>query len=426
MVVIDEFPFLIDNFEAVADRFRTWMDHRMQECNVMLIICGSSMSTMLDTLNDTASPLYGRFETQLRVDPLPYREARLLNPGLDEADRMRIYAIAGGVPGYHRKFGSSTPEKGIERLFLGEMPWGTTESDSSMIMDFKGGLYGRVLGAIQGGAEAAVIAQRASTSVQMCSKALDKLVLLGFVRKDISHGRRKGAVYRILDGITAFRFEVIEPNDSRIRGKSAEDAYASIMASVETWYGRRFENICREYVLSTETGVEMGTWWGKVPVMKDGLMVKDANGKVQTEDCDIDIVAEVDRRGSRWLYLAECRFTNWLMSVKDLRDLMFRAERMGDTNPNRVYVLFSISGFTDSLIEYVNGIVDADVGLVSLEAMTEWAESYGNKGEERREDALPSSLEISSSWPWGCCTRRGPLCTACRCPPWRSARGERA
>ena len=64
-----------------------------------------------------------------------------------------------------------------------------------------------------------------------------------------------------------------------------------IRSRIDTFMGRRFEILCRDYILGSYDVGEIGTWWGRV----DGT------------DTDIDIVASVydgSRRASN--LMVEC------------------------------------------------------------------------------------------------------------------------
>ena len=91
VVVIDEFPDMVRLCPATPSQLRTFIDTGMKDLNLMMIVCGSSISSMMEELNDGEGPLFERFPIQMKILPLRYTDARKLNPDLPEEDRIRIY-----------------------------------------------------------------------------------------------------------------------------------------------------------------------------------------------------------------------------------------------------------------------------------------------------------------------------------------------
>ena len=103
--------------------------------------------------------------------------------------------------------------------------------------------------------------------------------------------------------------------------------------------------------------------------------MKDEKGKVVTEDADIDIVAITTENGLDRILLGECKFTNKLTGIRELERLIQCGEVIREWPSNRRYIMFSRSGFTDSLRDYLEEHGDIDVKLVSMDDIKEWAES---------------------------------------------------
>jgi hypothetical protein len=103
----------------------------------------------------------------------------------------------------------------------------------------------------------------------------------------------------------------------------------------------------------------VGSWWGAVPVRDDyGHTVKDGNGKVSTEDVDIDVTATIKEGQNRIDLFGECKFTSKKVGFGALNTL---EERVGYLKGryNARLALFFMSGFDDELMEYAesNGVL---------------------------------------------------------------------
>ena len=76
------------------------IDQEWKNSNIMLILCGSSMSFMENQVLGYQSPLYGRRTAQFRLDPLDYFESSLFVPRYSAEEKALVYGITGGVPQY--------------------------------------------------------------------------------------------------------------------------------------------------------------------------------------------------------------------------------------------------------------------------------------------------------------------------------------
>ena len=60
VLIIDEFPFLAETNPSIKSILQHIIDHTWKEKNIFLILCGSSVSFMLNDVMGYKSPLYGR------------------------------------------------------------------------------------------------------------------------------------------------------------------------------------------------------------------------------------------------------------------------------------------------------------------------------------------------------------------------------
>lgn len=131
--------------------------------------------------------------------------------------------------------------------------------------------------------------------------------------------------------------------EAAVHSRDVDTAYRTLLPALETFYGRRFEEVCREYLEGTSSVERIGSWSGKIPVMKYGKIVKDKSGKVMTED--VDIVADC-RDGNRAVTVfAECKFTARRCGTDVIEELIRRSHHVSK-DKNRRYYVFSRSGFS--------------------------------------------------------------------------------
>src|SRR6056297_3430708 len=99
VVVIDEFPYLVAENDSLPSYIQGFVDEQLQDTELMLVLCGSSVSTMESEVLGHESPLYGRRTGQIDLQPFSFRQAReAVDYDLENA--IRSYAVTGGTPMY--------------------------------------------------------------------------------------------------------------------------------------------------------------------------------------------------------------------------------------------------------------------------------------------------------------------------------------
>lgn len=377
VIVFDEFPFLVREFPDIVALLQVFIDHDMKESDVMLILSGSSMGAMKSCLNDGDSPLFMRFPVQMKITPLSYPEARLFHEGYSEEDRVRAYAIAGGVPMYHNLLNGKNLEERIEDLFL--TPSGLLGSEATNVLSLElkpWDSYEKILLSISNGNKTMdEIVQMTGLSKTYCQGLIDNLVMLDVVAEELPLGRVRKKSYKLIDGLFSFYYNVIMRNEVLIT-ISQNNVFESFRRAIDTFYGRRFEDICRQYILGNNACRWIGRWWGSVPVRQNGIIVRGEGGRPVTENTDVDIVALTANDGHDDMILCECKFTQRIADVRVAEELIRRGESVRKDDRNKRYVIFSRSGFADSLVRYAEDFRDGRLELVDLETFGKWAENF--------------------------------------------------
>ena len=330
VVVMDEFPDIVAQFSDAPASLSRYIDGRLKRQNVMLVICGSSIS-------------------------------------------IRMYAIASGIPLYHELMSEyQDAESAIKALFLGKAPALRAEARSVMEIEVSPvSTYQKVLSVIGNGThDFNDISQKSGLSPTRCREILETMEMLGMVER-IRMYRGKDVPWAIRDGFLSFHFTVLRGSEA-ILEMDPDKAYPVMRERIESFYGPRFEDVCVEYIKDVEMCEWFGKWRGRVALREDGRTVKDSEGKTVTVDSDIDVVARVLRGGLRLVLMCECKFTRRRSGRLELEDLEEAVERARKGGENIEYILFSRSGFTSDLMDMAE--TRGDLRLVSMDEISEWAE----------------------------------------------------
>lgn len=104
VLIIDEFPFLAETNPSIKSILQHKIDHDWKDRNLFLILCGSSVSFMLNDVMGYKSPLYGRSTGCMEILPFDYLESAAFFTNYSEEDKMIAYGILGGVLRYLNAF----------------------------------------------------------------------------------------------------------------------------------------------------------------------------------------------------------------------------------------------------------------------------------------------------------------------------------
>jgi len=103
ILILDEFPYAMEADPALPSELQNAWDHIFKDTNLFLVLAGSHIG-MMDRLQRYQAPLYGCFTARLAVEPMPFLATTGFFPRYTAAERVAVYAITGGVPGYVELF----------------------------------------------------------------------------------------------------------------------------------------------------------------------------------------------------------------------------------------------------------------------------------------------------------------------------------
>ena len=77
LLIIDEFPFMVDTNSALPSILQWVWDSWFKDDNVLLILCGSLIHVMERYALNYSSPLYGRRTGQIKLKQIEFQSERL-------------------------------------------------------------------------------------------------------------------------------------------------------------------------------------------------------------------------------------------------------------------------------------------------------------------------------------------------------------
>ena len=270
-VCLDEFPYLVKNSPELPSVLQKIVDDRTHR-NFNIILCGSSQQMMHSMTLDSTSPLYGRSDEVLRVNPM---HVAYLKEYLDVSDEDAIaeFGVWGGVPRYWeiRKSLTSLEEAikyqlinpdGIlyeepSRLFLDEM---RTSMQASSVLSLIGGGSHRI----------SEIGGRIGKPATQLSRILSVLINLGYVKRELpfeeSLKSTKKSLYKIADPFMHFYYTFVLANKSMLEYGLTDQVWDKIAERFNQYISFIWEDICLQAVPYLSIGnTSFGAaskWWG--------------------------------------------------------------------------------------------------------------------------------------------------------------------
>lgn len=348
LIIIDEFPYLVETDESVPSTFQKAWDLHLAKSNVYLIILGSSISMMEQTTLSSRAPLYGRRTGQLLVKPFAFRELHDFFPEKTFEEKLAIYSTVGGTPLYlnkfwHRDYFAVVQE---EILSKGEPLYEEVEFLLREELKEPRNYFAILESLALGKHKIGEIINETGFDKGMVSRYLSILESLHITRKEIPvtekvpEKSRKG-FYHIDDNFFTFWFRFVFRNRSLLEEGKIAAVKDKIKSSLVELMGRNYEHIAPEIIQYNRHKSALlpsyntfGRWWDK-------------NG-------EIDMVALNDQTNE--ILFGEVKWSAKPVGLDIYQDLRKKAALVewGRKDRKEYFCLFSKSGFTEALKNRAN------------------------------------------------------------------------
>jgi len=350
--VIDEYPYFAKSYKPVSSLLQHAIDQKFQYMDIMIILCGSSMSFMEHEVDGYKSPLYGRRTGQLKVLPLDFDTSKKFFSGFDIHEQAVLYGITGGIPKYLLQVrNSQSLDENIARMFFKPQGLLFEEPNNLLKQELREpAVYNAIIRAIATGSSklneivTKIDADRFDSA--KCNKYLKTLINLHIVRKELPISEKptsRKSIYRLNDGMFRFWYRFVYPNISRIALDTGEMVYAYIQDQISGFMGETFEDICKQYLWQENIASRLpfrfndcGRWWGNDPISKS--------------EQEIDLLAY--NKNERKAVFCECKWSDKQVDSHVLDGLIDKSSMF--FYEDKYYILFSKSGFKENLKKRAN------------------------------------------------------------------------
>lgn len=370
VLAIDELPYWAEKDEALLSVLQKYIDTVWQDKNLKIILCGSALSFMENKVLSEKSPLFGRRDSQIKLEAFDYLDAAKFVPGYSNEDKAICYGITGGVAKYLAMIDTTKNlDENIVRLFFRKDGYLYDETRNLLTQEFTDiTIVNNIVEQIASGVNTLnVIAGKIGEKEQTVLYSLEKLMNVGLIEKKkciTDEKNKKKTQYVLKDYMFKFWYEFIPKATSVIEMGQGEIYYQkAVKPYLHSFMGAVFEEMCRYYTLKQgitgEYGcfvTSVGTWWGL-----ENFIDKNSNIKMQSADIDVVALSEIDKKA----VIGECKFKNEKIDKGIYETLIRRGKLITAKYKVSKYIFFSLSGYTD----WFESMSDEDVLLLTLDSL---------------------------------------------------------
>lgn len=325
VIYIDEFPWFCgqrSEFLPLFEHF--WNNYCAKRNDLIVIVCGSAASFMVNHVIFNEDGLHGRISTTIRLMPFNlYETKRYLKYkkiNWDYYDIVQCYMILGGIPHYLNQIDKRyTLPQNIDRLCFEAEGQLNNEFDQVLISLFRNSsLHKSIIIELAqkriGLTRSALNENLGKGNNSAFTKAIRELEESGFIKECPSFDQKATkSLFRLNDEFCFFFLKYIEPNKGQGEGTWL---HLFNSRSFDSWSGFAFEMLCMKHTPQIKKALGIP----KVRTTTHSWSSKEAQKSTQKTGAQIDMLL---KRQDRRIDLIEMKFSNKPYAIsKSYRDRM--------------------------------------------------------------------------------------------------------
>jgi AAA+ ATPase superfamily predicted ATPase len=336
IVVIDEFTYLTEADTSIESILQGMIDTYKDTSTIKMIISGSEIG-MYENLFSVSKPLFNRQTFEYHLKECDYLESSMYYPNYTPIDKIRAYAIFGGLPYYLSHINDQISiEDNIKHLISSEHARFANEITMLLHTELRSiQEYQSILQAIQSGSTklSEIDSKSRIQNTAKTSMYVKKLLDLEIIEKEhrfLDSMHTKKYLYRIKNNFIAFYYHFIWRNQASQTLMTTDDFYdAFIRDDLDYFISLRFEKISEQFLKryykkrNHEPMISIGRYW--------------YNDRKTKTDIEIDICVQTKSH----IHIYECKWTNTFIDDQIMSSLKEKGQFIHATK----YGAFSKHGF---------------------------------------------------------------------------------
>ncbi|MDR3715586.1 MAG: ATP-binding protein [Puia sp.] len=306
IVFLDELPWLDtagSGFLSALEHF--WNSWASARTDVLLIVCGSAASWIINKLLNSRGGLHNRVTDRIPLYPFTLKECELFfnsrGATFDRYQIVQLYMVMGGIPFYLSQIDPKlSAAQNIDRLCFTESGILRAEFDNLYHSLFqKAERHVQIIEALSKKAKGLSREDLLKASKMPngggTTRILRELEESHFIRKYRAFGKKdKNSIYQLTDFYSLFYLQWIRESDP-----SDQNYWVSQLDTPKqnTWAGYAFEQVCLEHISRIKLGLSIG-----------GMKTETSawSGKTDTSGAQIDLLID---RADRVINICEMKFS---------------------------------------------------------------------------------------------------------------------
>lgn len=343
VLVIDEFPYLIQSNPAIPSLFQKAWDEYWSRSNIYLILLGSSISMMETEVLGYRAPLYGRRSGQWRLEPMTFDSVSNFRKGKSFEDRLMHYSLAGGIPAYWLQFSDEKDffENLKDRVLKkGEMLYDETEFILREELREPRYYFALLQAIAQGKRKLSEIVNATGITQPMANKYLGVLSDLRIVERELPVTeekplKSKKGLYRIRDEFFHFWFKFIFPRRSELEMGRVDEVLSSIREGMPQHLSSVYEKVAIELLWKHMDRffpfTYIGRWWDR----NEEIDIVGINGDLNS------------------ILFGEVKWSERPIGIDIYGALKEKSHKVkwGGKGRKEYFCLFNKKGYTDAMVE---------------------------------------------------------------------------
>ena len=359
VLFFDELPWIATHKSGFLKAFGAFWNNWASQRNVVIVICGSAASWMIQKVVRDRGGLHNRITHRINLKPFnlaettAYFKGRSLN--LNAYQTIQLYMAMGGIPHYLKEVeGGIGAAQNIDRIFLSSNGLLNEEFNLLYPALFENAeVHMKIVRLLartwKGMSRKAIIEEGKFPNGGTITKVLEELTHSGFITPYYSFGKKKkGIRYKLTDEYSLFYLTFIE--GKRLEERGMWERFSQTQ-TYKIWTGYAFENICLKHIPQIKQAMGIS-----------GVYSESSLFRTQATDelpgAQIDLVID---RNDQIINLFEMKFhnTEFIISkayAKDIRTKMAVFQASTNTRKQLFWTFMTTFGLHTN--EHSSGLID--------------------------------------------------------------------
>ena len=367
VVFFDELPWLATRKSDFLKGLSFFWNNWAAQKNIVVVICGSSASWMIQKVVEHKGGLHNRLTKRLHLFPFNLYETEIflknLNVNYNRYQIIELYMAMGGIPHYLNEVepGLSAAQN-IERICFS--PSGLLNNEFSRLYpalfenaDNHIAIIKTLAQKWQGMTRNEIVTLSKLADGGGFTRCLDELISSGFISSYFPFGKKKKEMlYRLTDEYSLFYLQFIEN-----KAYKSKDVWVELSQTraYKSWSGYAFESLCLKHISQIKKALGISGVYAET----SGFYQK---GTPQNAGVQIDLL--IDRKDNV-INLFELKFYSGLLTLSksyadDLRDKVTVFKELTNTRKQVFLNLLTTFGLKQN--EHSLGLVDKTLTMDAL------------------------------------------------------------